>query len=218
MTEITSGISTYHFFIHCFQITVQSTKKKKISTLSLCHVALPPASPLLPSSYSNSHIIQPQILKQKAQYRLSYSTDYILLKEDALAVKSRKPPIIINMWWIQSQIWSFLVTKPTTFLLSFPYKLCLKSFWPTIHFNLHVQHLQCTTVLKSKIPHCEWKKYLGMFRRYSQTHLGSHCHSNVFYATQRSLQYRDHLVLLDASYCTLRHYRVYHHSKQIGFH
>ena len=123
----------------------------------------------------------------------------------------------INIWWIQSQMWSFLGNKPTTVLLSFPCKITLKSFWPRIHFNL--QHLQGTTVLKSKMPHCEWKKnYLWVFRRYSQTPLCSHCHSNVFYATQRSLHQRDHLVLLDASYYTLKHYRVYHHSKQIDFH
>lgn len=60
--------------------------------------------------------------------------------------------------------------------------------------------------------------YLWAFRRYSHTPFCSCYHSNVSYTTQRSPRQHDHLAPLDTSYYTPSHYRVYHHSKQIGFH
>ena len=92
----------------------------------------------------------------------------------------------------------------------------------------NLQHLQVTTVrtqgkarcqtVNGRVPKALVKTYLGVFRRYSHTPFCSCCHSSVYHTTQRSLHQHDHLVLLYSSYYTLRHYRVYHHSKQIGFH
>ena len=179
--------------------------------MSLFHQSVPTSPPFTVTPILSSHRFLSKRLSIDCHTRLTIFS----LKKMLWPLSYAKLPITIR--WIQSQIWSFLENNLTTVLLSFPRKTPWNHSDLKYIFTYSIYKVPlylspiCHTVSKNK-------NYLWVFHRHSQTPLRSHYHSKVFYATPHSLHHRDYLVLLTASYYTLRYYRVYHHSKQIGFH